>query len=191
MNARDFYTALDQRAAQDSQTTRDQAQAKVISDAIVTALQPHLGTSKQPEIRIAKLPDVQANVDHTPVLAALDQVRKSIQTLNVRPNIKVGVPDVTVPPLDVTPITKAISQLKPVPKFDLSSYKAQDLDELEQGVQYVGFVNPDGEWYIIQNKEELNQIRYAFGKTGYPAVWPQASKLTYKLLNEAVNEVQT
>lgn len=73
-------------------------------------------------------------------------------------------------------------------ELDLDSYRAQDLDEMEQGVQYVGFVNPTGAWYIIKNVEAENTLRYAFGTDSYDTFWSQASRLQYSRLDKALHE---
>lgn len=100
---------------------------------------------------------------------------------NFSPNIRVDVPKIDIDPL------KEVLQSD---GYDLESYRAQDMDEEEAGIQYVGFVNPQGEWYIIKNNEEKNSLRYKFGKSGYEKAWKKLSTFDYKLLDEAFNEAR-
>jgi len=71
--------------------------------------------------------------------------------------------------------------------IDLASYKAHDLKD-DGDLQYVGFVNLDGGWYIIENKVRENKMRYIFGSGGYDKAFSNAASWNYKILSEATNE---
>ena len=74
-------------------------------------------------------------------------------------------------------------------KVELSCYRAQDIDNDGETTQYVGFLNPDSEWYIIENDLESNSMRWVFGKEGYKQAWEHHVGQRYKLLDEAINAV--
>jgi len=71
--------------------------------------------------------------------------------------------------------------------IDLASYKAHDLKD-DGDLQYVGFVNPNGGWYIIENQVRENKMRYIFGSGGYDKAFSNAASWNYKILSEATNE---
>jgi hypothetical protein len=114
----------------------------------------------------------------------LTDMHETLKSKNFNPTISVKAPTVNTSGLQKV-MKDHFDQSNSM--LNLDSYRAQDLDEMEPGVQYVGFINPRGAWYIIKNNEEQNTLRYAFGNDSYEKFWPQASKLDYKLLNEALN----
>lgn len=69
-------------------------------------------------------------------------------------------------------------------------FKAQDITG-DDSFQYVGFVDPKGRWYIIENDISGGSLRYKFGKKNYATAWKNHSGQSYKLLNEAISEIQT
>lgn len=92
-----------------------------------------------------------------------------------------------------TDFTPLINELKTIltPKavkkqINLADYRAIDLDNAPGNVQYVGFQNSAGNWYILQNNEETNSIRYYFGKDGYDVGWDERHGHDYKTLSEAM-----
>lgn len=124
------------------------------------------------------------------------EIISAIRGLDMSPNITVPTPKVTVESnkIDFTALENAISNLKtevvfPEPiidRFDLSRYRAQDIKETEDK-QYVGFVNPEGCWYIIENDLRANRMRYVFGESGYSKHFAQASTWKYQILDKAIN----
>lgn len=104
--------------------------------------------------------------------------------------INVPTPQVTVttPDIDVTPINDTLKAYftPPEAKIDLDCYRAQDIKE-SGDIQYVGFVNPGGAWYIIENHVRENKMRYVFGTKGYAKAFKKAASYEYQLLNEAIN----
>jgi len=148
---------------------------------------------------------------------ALNEVLKAVNAIEVAPVVNVPAPVVNVPKptinlpapkvtveapkLDLKPMEKAIQGIKipeppePVveppeePKIDLDDYKAQDIDNSSKNTQYIGFLNPAGDWYIIENDIKGDKLRYVFGSGGYSKAFSNAASYEYKLLDEAVNAV--
>lgn len=106
-------------------------------------------------------------------------------------DIKPDPPIVNVEAPDLKPIKEAVEKSKTPLQLDLSTYHAQDLDEMEEGIQYVGFTNPDGYWYILKNNIGENTMRYKFGKKDYADAWRYASTFRYYLLEKAINAIKT
>lgn len=120
---------------------------------------------------------------------ALKTIASILNGLDVRPIVNVPQPKVIVneKKIDFDPIVNAINN-KPLPNDDpLSGYKAQDIGGTDPHVQYIGFVNSKGNWYIIENDDTSNSLRYVFGIKNYKTSFANASKLNYKLFNEAIN----
>lgn len=69
--------------------------------------------------------------------------------------------------------------------INLENYRAQDITE-KGDMQYVGFVNPDGAWYIIENDVKGSKMRYVFGNGGYARAFSKAATYQYQLLDEAI-----
>lgn len=124
-------------------------------------------------------------------LDALDQLKKAVEAIEVRPVIKVDAPNITVQErkLDLKPLNDTFQEYlsRNDAKIDLDCYRAQDLKD-SGDTQYVGFVNPDGNWYIIENDVKKNTMRYLFGQSDYAQHFKKAATYRYKLLNEAINE---
>jgi hypothetical protein len=118
----------------------------------------------------------------------------AVQGINVSPVVNVPTPRVTVESakVDLTPLQDTIKQYFRAPeteKIDLDCYRAQDISE-SANMQYVGFVNPDGGWYIIENDIQSNSLRYVFGEAGYSEAFSKCSQYSYSLLNEAINALE-
>ena len=75
-------------------------------------------------------------------------------------------------------------------EVDLEDYRVADVLEPVSGYQYFGFVKPDGCWYILYNDSHEGTLRYKFGDANYSRAWEQYDQHEYKLLNEALNEIQ-
>lgn len=118
------------------------------------------------------------------------RIQKAIENIQVAPVVNVPAPNVKVdvPKLDLSSITETLQAYIPVKeeKIDLECYRAQDITEVD-GRQYVGFVNAEGAWYIIENDMAANSLRYVFGASGYAKAFNKASGYEYRLLNEAIN----
>lgn len=96
-------------------------------------------------------------------------------------------PIVNVPQADFSPITEAIAGLKEEKGIDLDCYRAHDLKDGD--IQYIGFLNPDGDWYIIENDVKKNALRYVFGTGNYTQAFKKAASYKYELLSEAINAI--
>lgn len=126
---------------------------------------------------------VTSDSDIKELLASLATV---LSQLELRPVINVKSPEINIPEtkIDFNPILK---KMKPEKVLE---YKAQDMDSLsDPNIQYIGFINSSGGWYIIENNTFDDSLRYKFGKKGYTEAWQTRLKHVYKLYNEALNEV--
>lgn len=149
------------------------------------------GAATKLETAVDKLKSVKVESD-TDLKEVLSDMRDTLQAFDYSPTVTVPAPNVTVSPseLDLKPLQTALKDgLEPLSRIDLSNYRAQDMDNEEEGVQFIGFVNPSGGWYIIKNVEVDNTLRYKFGKDKYARAWSKAPAFEYRLLNEAVNEI--
>lgn len=99
------------------------------------------------------------------------------------PEIKA--PKVSVPKMDMQCVADAISELKQDDDIDLDDYHAHDIKD-DGDIQYIGFLDPDGNWYIMESKQ--NTLRYVFGHGGYTQAFNKAATYKYELLNEAIND---
>lgn len=161
---------------------------------------------------------VEHKQDNTPIVTGLEEVKKAVKALKLNPTIKVSPTDVTVPEVNLQPLLDAIEKLemnpvinvaptpvnipevdfspiiKAIPEakaegINLDNFRAQDLDEEEEGIQYVGFASPNGQWMIIRNDVENNNMRYKFGAKDYSKAWPKFVTYKYKTLDKAINEI--
>lgn len=147
------------------------------------------GAASKLETAVDKLKSVKVESDDD-LKEVLSDMRDTLQAFDYAPTVTVPAPNVTVSPseLNLKPLQTALEDgLRPLNKIDLSNYRAQDLDEQEQGVQFIGFVNPSGNWFIIKNVEADNTIRYKFGKDKYSQAWGKAPGYEYLSLDKAVN----
>lgn len=138
-----------------------------------------------------KLENVKVTSDDD-IKQALNALAAAFSRLDVRPVVNVPAPkvEITEREIDFKPLLDKLNT--PVKVQDkVTDYKAQDLDDEEsnQNIQYLGFVDPTGKWYIIENDLLMNTLRYKFGKRGYSKGWSGRAKHAYTLYNEAVNEI--
>lgn len=128
--------------------------------------------------------------DGSDQLKASREVLAAIKKLDMSPVVNVPETNVTVqaPSVDMKPLQASIERYwkPPEDKLDLACYRAQDLITTGD-MQYVGFVNAEGNWYIIENDVKQNRMRYLFGTKGYEKAFKKAPTYEYRLLNEAVN----
>jgi hypothetical protein len=68
----------------------------------------------------------------------------------------------------------------------LAGYKVSDIDT-STNTQYFGFIDYNGNWYIIQYNTTANTIRYAAGSASntYSTNWTNRTTLTYSYYNTA------
>jgi len=63
--------------------------------------------------------------------------------------------------------------------FDnLANFKISDMDS-DQDPSYFGFVDKDGNWYIMQMTDSTEAFRYIKGTTGYTTNWGNRLILSY------------
>lgn len=121
------------------------------------------------------------------VADTLEKIEKYLRVPQKAPQVSV-----TERELDLKPILQAIKKLAPPDnKFELSRYRAQDIDNDEDWRQFIGFVSSDGMWYILENNITGNNMRYVFGSGDYLEAWNSRRDFEYKVLSEAIDEVRT
>jgi hypothetical protein len=115
----------------------------------------------------------------------LSELLAAISKLELSPAITVQAPEVDLVPLQDT-IKEYFKPPETEQKLDLACYRAQDIKE-DGDIQYVGFLNPDGNWYIIENDIKGNKMRYVFGSKGYAKAFSKAASYKYELLDKAIH----
>lgn len=121
----------------------------------------------------------------------------AIKALKLSHVVNVPAPKVTVeaPKLDLSPITNAIERIYKQPEENntvyLDCYRAQDINNSNPKLQYIGFMNSEGNWYIVENDIAKNTLRYVFGTDNYESAFERAASYSYSLLNEAVHALST
>lgn len=121
---------------------------------------------------------------------------KAVKAIDLKPVVNVPAPKVTVqsPSVDFSPLQDTIKEYFTSPdsdaKIDLACFRAQDIID-DGDLQYVGFLNPDGQWYIIENNVKENSLRYVFGNSGYQKAFKKAATYQYALLDEAISALTT
>lgn len=132
------------------------------------------------------------------VVSALNEVAGSIKALEMPqtpplPAIPAPIVKVQERKIDFSPLQATIREaMAPVgvaqeTGLDLDSYRAQDIDNSERDTQYIGFLNPQGDWYIIENRVKDNTLRYVFGRGNYREAFAKAGSYQYLILSEAVD----
>lgn len=126
---------------------------------------------------------------------AITGLKKAIDSMELNPTINIPAPKVTVQPspVDLKPLQATLASYFDKDgdgdnDIDLECYRAQDLTN-SGDLQYVGFLNADGGWYIIENDTKKNQLRYVFGDSGYEEAFTRAGSYNYMLLNEAIDAI--
>lgn len=137
-----------------------------------------------------KLDSIKVTSD-SDIKQALQALASAFSRLDIRPVVNVPAPkvEITEREIDFQPLIDKLATPVKV-QSGVTDYRAQDLDELsDPNIQYVGFVNEKGGWYIIENDTLQATLRYKFGKRGYTKGWENRTKHAYKLYNEALGEV--
>lgn len=95
--------------------------------------------------------------------------------------------------VDLNPIVGAINDLKKLlaptkqkKKTDLSTFRAHDLSDAPDGMQYIGFMDMSGSWYIMQHDPEENRDRFYSGSESYDQAWDDKFSHNYTTLSEAL-----
>ena len=136
-----------------------------------------------------KIPDTVKINNLQDIKPWFDAMSEALSKIEFSPTINVAPTpvDVNVPEVNVQPIAEAMKEKED--EIDLDDFKAQDLTG-DDTFQYIGFVAPNGYWYIIENDIEANSLRYKFGTKNYPANWKKYNGHSYSLINEAIREIQ-
>lgn len=116
----------------------------------------------------------------------LEAITATLEKLKLDPKI-----DVKVPKTDLSGIESAIASLKvePVKEVELSDYMAVVIDDDSEYMQYVGFINPDGEWYILYYDIEKNLFLFNFGIDNFNKSWQNHMNINYSQLDKAIKGV--
>lgn len=116
----------------------------------------------------------------------LEAITATLEKLKLDPTI-----DVKAPKIDLSGIESAIASLKvePVKEVELSDYMAVVIDDDSEYMQYVGFINPDGEWYILYYDIEKNLFLFNFGIDNFSKSWQNHMNIGYSQLDKAIKGV--
>lgn len=126
------------------------------------------------------------------IVAALNDLKRTVTS---QKPVIVPAPAVSFSERDVdlNPLVDAISRLEKLmtPKkqkksLELSSFRAHDLADSPDNLQYIGFQDTSGNWYIMQHDPENNRDRYYFGTGDYELAWDDKFSHDYKTLSEAI-----
>jgi hypothetical protein len=189
----------------DEYTERVKVLNEVLSSAIKQVKEGNVSTektlqnvldsvSRQYKDIVGQLVDMekQEEIDLSPLLKETNKLLSSIKvssdkTINTRPleislqnSLKLYADSISAS------IDKLMEKHEDHKELELESYKPHDQKD-DGDMQYFGFVNPEGAWYIIES--DGSKFRYYFGKDGYTTAFNGAATLQYKLLSEAVYEV--
>ena len=184
---------------------KDEAAHRAVFESLATELRSMLDsleTAKPKKLdqeyiaAINKLEHLLSAIDQVK-LTADDELKSGIKLLaqillgmDMKPVINVAPAKVDIPAIDTKGIEKALSKaLKAAPKVSIQDFRAQDIDNEELGIQYIGFINPQSIWMIIRNDIDKDQLRYKFGKDNYTQAFAEASKFEYKLFDEALSDI--
>lgn len=165
---------------------------KEMNDKVVKAIE----AIEKPEFSAPDAVTVINQVDNTKELKDLLQAIKALKldtvVNNPEPKVTVNTAALNLQPLQAT-IREALSTRESIvvehntniDRYDLSRYRAVDIKD-GTDTQYVGFVNPEGNWYIIENKVRENSMRFVFGTSGYSKHFKSAGQYSYQLLDKAI-----
>ena len=65
----------------------------------------------------------------------------------------------------------------------LSNFKISDIDDSGLVYAYYGFLDKDGNWYIMREDITTNAYRYTRGAANYTTNWTNRATLTYDYSN--------
>jgi len=66
--------------------------------------------------------------------------------------------------------------------LELQKYRFSDMD-VSGDPLYVGYVDPDGAWYIMEFNNASGTARYVKGSSGYTTAWTNRAAQTYGYYN--------
>lgn len=69
--------------------------------------------------------------------------------------------------------------------FLFEGYKPSDTatDSVNPNITYDGFLNEQGEYYIMKTDNSAGSYRYVKGSSNYPVAWANRETLTYDYYN--------
>lgn len=182
---------------------------------MTTALKESISTldrSDHEAKEISILNDIKLQIDKLANVVVLDpetykktqaELMKTLKGLDMKPVVNLPAPIVNVPEtvvnvkeqkLDLDSLQSTLQDYLDKPNesenetIDLNCYKAQDITDSGK-FQYIGFVNTEGSWFIIENNVRGNTLRYVFGNENYAEAFSDAATYEYRLLNEAIDAI--
>ena len=66
--------------------------------------------------------------------------------------------------------------------LELQKYRFSDMD-VSSDPMYVGYVDPDGAWYIMEFNNASGTARYVKGSSGYTTAWTNRAIQSYGYYN--------
>lgn len=129
------------------------------------------------------------SVDNLPNLAeAISPIVEAINSKDYKPTfspvIKTETPIVNVEAPDLTRLEELLTK-EEATEIELEDFKAQDLDNASDSLQYVGLQDSKGNWQLIEFDVERNSMRYRFGTGNYEVAWEKRVSSVYNYLAEA------
>jgi len=135
--------------------------------------------------------DAQRTSELEKALSETRQALRELKTIDI-PEINTKGIESVLKELLSKPESIEVEVTEPEPEdegVDLDDFKAHDLKE-DGDVQYIGFMNQKGAWYIVENNTVKNSLRYVFGINKYKSSFKKAGVWEYKTLSEAINALQ-
>ena len=109
----------------------------------------------------------------------LDRLIEKLNKLEKNDTItEVKLPDITKLAEKLESLTSSLA------KANIGDYRPHDQDDKIAGVEYDGFVAPNGNWYIVRQQDNLQ--RYASGRENYEDAWQKRDKQNYGYLNKVM-----
>lgn len=143
-------------------------------------------------VTVKNLPDLEPTLKR--IIDTLDNLKVSPV---FEPKITVKAPTPAQVSVDTSPISEVLeahfnrTQETGKQKIDIDNLKAQDIDNDAGNMQYVGLLAPDGLWCIIENDIKGNSLRYRYGRGNYARAWAGRVSSSYRLIDEAINEIRS
>lgn len=141
------------------------------------------------------IPDSVVVSNLSDLKSSLDGLKTAVESKDYKPVFKTDVKptpvNVTVPPIDTSGIEEVLKENEKEEEIELSDFRANDINNDSDAIQYVGLIHPLGYWEIIQFDKQANTLRYKFGKDGYDKAMKNPEQHKYLLLDEAFRELNT
>lgn len=133
----------------------------------------------------------RSSKEHTDrMIGAIDQL---IAAISKEKTVTVPAPRVSLTERDIdfSPLLEKLEEIVTPDAYDLSKYKAHDLNDGPDKMQYIGFLDSTGKWYILRHDPITNSDRFYFGKEPYEQAWDEKYSLDYATLGEAIDAIRS